>query len=177
MLCSLPQRLLSPFSCLSQYFSLSLHFSAEEHLCRARGSQRWGHGQAQPHFKVAWCREEQGVPETPQRPALGTGSSPKGFPTLSSSRWTKPPGASPGACTAHFGYNVHVDVGRTRSTPERLQQPIQHEEPWEPQCRTPLPSTLGPSLRHWQDPAVQLDLHSPCWLQRVIVPEQCPVQH
>lgn len=25
MLCSLPQRLLSPFSCLSQYFSLSLH--------------------------------------------------------------------------------------------------------------------------------------------------------
>lgn len=94
--------------------------SAEGHLCRARGRQRWGHGQAQPYFKVARCREEQGVPGTPQRPALGTGNSQKGFPTLSSSHWTKPPGASPAACTAHFGDNV-PDVGRnqdhSRATP------------------------------------------------------------
>lgn len=141
VLCSLPQRLLSPFSCFSQYFSLSLHFSAEGHLCRARGSQRRGHGQAQPLFKVARCWEEQGAPGTPQRPALRTGSSPKGFPTLSSSHWTKPPGASPGVCTVHFRYNV-PDVGRNQDHSRGHQQLIQHEEPWEGQCRQ------GPSPTH-----------------------------
>lgn len=88
---------------------LAIFFPFPALLCRGTlvpgsGQQRWGHGQAQPHFKGARCREEQGAPGTPQGPALGTGRSPKGSPTLSSSRRTKPPGASPETCTAHLGH-------------------------------------------------------------------------
>lgn len=63
VLCSLPQRLLSPFSCLSQYFSLSLLFSAEGRLCRARDSSAGDtakHGHTLRALGAGRSRERQG---------------------------------------------------------------------------------------------------------------------
>lgn len=112
---SLPvQRLLSPFSCLSQYFSLSLRFAACAGLGAASAGATAKHSHALRLLGAGRSREHQGPHNV--LPS-GQGAPPKSFLTLNSSRWTKPPAASPGACGAHFGYDVHGDVGNTRSTP------------------------------------------------------------
>lgn len=163
MLCSLPQRLLSPFSCLSQYFSLSLHFSAEGHLCRARGAS------AGATAKHSHALRSLGAGRSSRDPTMSCPRDrelPKGFPSpelfsLDKATWSIPRSLH-SSCRVQCTCGFWEDQDHSRETPTSSMKSPRSSDAG----RTPLPPPLGPSLGHWQDPALQLHLLSPCQLQR-----------
>lgn len=169
MLCSLPQRLLSPFSCLSQYFSLSLHFSAEGHLCRARGAS------AGATAKHSHALRSLGAGRSSRDPTMSCPRDrelPKGFPSPELFSLEHPQELAQLMSGTMYMWVLGGPGPLQRDTN------IQHEEPQELRCRQdPSPTPSGTLARALAGPSTAAPSALPVPAPEGIVLEQRPVQH